>query len=65
MKEKMSIAQGWRDGSAANGTDCSSRGLEFNSQHPHGSSQLSVTTVPYAYRTAIHINKFKCFVKCA
>jgi hypothetical protein len=25
---------------------CSSRGPGFNSQHPHGSSQLSVTPVP-------------------
>jgi hypothetical protein len=29
---------GWRDGS--------SRGSEFNSQHPHDSSQLSIVTVP-------------------
>jgi hypothetical protein len=27
-------------------TSCSSRGLGFNSQHPHGSSQLSVIPVP-------------------
>jgi hypothetical protein len=27
-------------------TDCSSRGHRFNSQHPHGSSQLSVTSGP-------------------
>jgi len=27
----------WRDGSAVKGTDCSSRGLEFNFQQPHGS----------------------------
>jgi hypothetical protein len=32
----------WRDGSAVKNTDCSSRGPEFNSQQPHGSSQ------PYA-----------------
>jgi hypothetical protein len=30
---------GWRDGSAVNSTDCSSRGTEFNSQQPHGGSQ--------------------------
>lgn len=30
------------DGSAFKGTDCSIRGLEFNSQKPHGGSQLSV-----------------------
>jgi hypothetical protein len=34
--------QGWRDGSAVKSTDCSSRGPEFNSQQPHGSSQPSV-----------------------
>ena len=37
---------GWRDGSALKSTDCSSRGPEFNSQHPHGSSHLSVTPLP-------------------
>jgi hypothetical protein len=31
-----------RDGSAVKSTDCSSRGPEFNSQQPHGGSQLSV-----------------------
>jgi hypothetical protein len=34
--------RGWRDGSAVKSIDCSSRGLEFNSQHPHGGSQPSV-----------------------
>jgi len=33
---------GCRDGSAVKSTDCSSRGSEFNSQHPHGGSQPSV-----------------------
>ena len=33
---------GWRDGSVVKSTDCSSRGPEFNSQHPHGGSQPSV-----------------------
>jgi hypothetical protein len=33
---------GWRDGSAVKSTDCPSRGLEFNSQQPHGGSQPSV-----------------------
>jgi len=32
---------GWRDGSVGKGTDCSSRGSEFNSQQPHGGSQPS------------------------
>jgi hypothetical protein len=33
---------GWRDGSAVKSMDCFSRGLEFNSQQPHGGSQPSV-----------------------
>jgi len=36
------IKQGCRDGSAVRGTDCPSRGPEFNSQQPHGGSQPSV-----------------------
>jgi hypothetical protein len=32
----------WRDGSVVKSTDCSSRGLEFNSQQLHGGSQSSV-----------------------
>jgi hypothetical protein len=36
-------ARGWRDGSAVKSTSCSSRGPQFKSQHPDGSSQLSVT----------------------
>jgi hypothetical protein len=36
------LDQGWRDGSAVKSTGCSSRGSEFNSQQPHGSSLLSI-----------------------
>ena len=36
------VEGGWRDGSVVRSTDCSSRGPEFNSQQPHGSSQPSV-----------------------
>ena len=39
-------SRGWRDDSAVKSTGCSSRGPGFNSQHLHGSSQLSVTPVP-------------------
>jgi hypothetical protein len=35
-------ALGWSDGSVVKSTDCSSRGPEFNSQHPYGGSQPSV-----------------------
>jgi hypothetical protein len=33
---------GWRDDSAVKGPGSSSRGPEFNSQQPHGSSQPSI-----------------------
>jgi hypothetical protein len=32
----------WRDGSEVKSADCSSRGPEYNFQHPHGGSQPSV-----------------------
>jgi hypothetical protein len=35
----------WRDGSARKSVCCSSRRPRFNSQHPHGGSQPSVTPV--------------------
>ena len=38
--------RGWRDDSVVKNTGCSSRGPRFNSQYPHGGSQLSVTSVP-------------------
>ena len=38
--------QGYRDGFSTKSTHCSSRGSRFNSQHPHGNSQLFVTPVP-------------------
>ena len=34
---------GWWDGSLVKSTDCSSGGLKFKSQQPHGNSQPSVT----------------------
>jgi hypothetical protein len=44
---------GWRDGSAVKSTGCSSRRPGSSSQHPHGSSQLSVISVP-GYQTHSH-----------
>jgi hypothetical protein len=41
-EEQASCLSVWRNGSAVKSTDCSSRGHEFNSQHPHGGSQPSV-----------------------
>jgi hypothetical protein len=40
-KERKKIG-GWRDGSAVKNTDCSSKGLEFNSQQPHSGSLSSL-----------------------
>ena len=42
---KLNKIEGWRDGSTIRTTSCSSRGPEFNFQHLHGSSQLSITVV--------------------
>ena len=39
---EMAKGQGWRDGSEAKSTGCSSRGPEFSSQQPHGGSQPSI-----------------------
>jgi hypothetical protein len=40
------LTRGWRDGSMVKSTNCSSRGCEFNSHHPCGTSHLSVIPVP-------------------
>jgi hypothetical protein len=42
-KQTKIILWGWRDCSVVISTGCSSKGPTFNSQHSHGSSQLSVT----------------------
>ena len=59
--------KGWRDSSAVKSTDCSSRGPGFNSQHPHGSKQLSVTprshTLTHTCRQNTNANKMKIFFK--
>jgi len=47
----------WRDGSAVKSTDRSSRGPEFNSQHPHGGPQPSVigcSLLRYLKRTIVY-----------
>jgi hypothetical protein len=41
-KTTTTTTGGWRDGSAIKSTDCSTEGLEFKSQQPHGGSQPSV-----------------------
>ena len=52
--------QDWRDGLAIKSTG-SSRGPRFDSQHPHGRSQLSVTPVP-GHLTATHRHAGKAAV---
>ena len=55
MLSKMTLkfwSRDWRDDSTVKNTDCFSRGPGFNSQHPHGNPQLSVTPVP-AYLTTL------------
>jgi hypothetical protein len=55
------------NGLVVKSTDCSSGGPGFNSQHPHRSSQLSVTPVPedptslyrYACRETANAHKMK------
>jgi hypothetical protein len=41
-KKKQTDPRAWRDGSVVKSMNCSSRGVEFNSQQPHGGSQPSV-----------------------
>ena len=69
MVFKNSVLGGWRDGSVVKSIDCSSRGLEFNSQQPHGGSQSSVVGY-YALFWCVwrqlqctHINKIYLFQK--
>jgi hypothetical protein len=42
VKIHLGMGGGWRDGLEVKSTDCSPKGPEFNSQQPHGGSQLSV-----------------------
>jgi hypothetical protein len=44
--ERVGKMRGSRDGPAVKSTGCSFRGPTFNSQHLHGSLQMSVTPVP-------------------
>jgi hypothetical protein len=63
-KRKKNI-RGWRVGSEVKSTDCSSRGSEFNSQQPHGSSQLSaiqLQVTPHPH-TDTHADKTPIYTK--
>lgn len=43
---KKYTSWGWKAGSAVKSTNFSSRGEGFDSQHPYGGSQISLTPVP-------------------
>ena len=45
-KEVIHIQEPKRDGAEVKSPGCSSRGPGFDSQHPHGGSQLSMTPFP-------------------
>jgi hypothetical protein len=66
LKHKMQTKD-WSDGSVVKSTGRSSRGLEFNSQQPYGSSQSSVMGsdalfwLVGTYRWSTHIHKKKIF----
>ena len=58
--------RGWKDGSMVKSTVCSSRGPGFNSQHPHGGSQQSLTSVwgcliSFSGRNYLEQTNFFCF----
>ena len=69
-KTENTLIWGRKDGSVVKSKVSSSRGPGFNSQHPHGSSQLSVTPVPgnltsshrhtHRQNTSVHKMKISC-----
>jgi hypothetical protein len=50
----------WRDVSEVESTDCPFRGPRFNSQHPHDSSQLSVTPISDTFTQTYMQAKHQC-----
>lgn len=50
----------WEDGLAVKNIGCFSRGSKFNSQHPHGHSQLSLTPIPGALTTFLDSSSNAC-----
>jgi len=65
LKTKTKKDRDWKDGSVVKSIGCSSRGPVFDSQHPHGSSHLSVTPVleDWHLHTDIHAVKTPMHVK--
>jgi hypothetical protein len=58
------MSWGWRDGSAVRSTGCSSRVSEFNSQHPHGGSQPSVTgSDALSWHAGAHADRAFIYIK--
>jgi hypothetical protein len=55
---------GWADSSEVKSTGCSSRGLEFNSQQPHGGSQTSVMGSDALFRQAgVYADRALIYIK--
>jgi hypothetical protein len=50
----------WRDGSVVKSIEYSAREPRFNSQYPHGSSQLSVTPVSDTFMQTHVQSKHQC-----
>ena len=57
---KLTVSEGWRDGSAAKLTGYSSRGPEFNSQQPHCDSQSPVIKSGALFWPAQHVQAEHC-----
>ena len=56
-KQKQKVS-GWRDGSEVKSISYSSRGLEFNSQQPHGASQVPIMRpCPLFWHIGIHTGR--------
>ena len=54
----------WRDGSAVKSTDCSSKGSEFKSQHPHGGLQPSLMRPDALFQRASDLIMDGCEPPC-
>ena len=59
------VFKGQKDGSVVTNTGCFFRGPRFDSQHPHSSSQPSVTPVPGCLRSPSGLQKHQIHMWCA
>jgi hypothetical protein len=51
--------RGWRDNSMVKSTGCSSRGPGVNSQDPHGSSELSITSITGDLTSSVGLHRYQ------